>query len=74
MTILTGQDIWGPEGEQRLVNDLVQMEEAKVNVERAKRAGLDMGRQSEELEAASEKLRSLIREYYPNAVIPAVTR
>ena len=74
MAILTGQDIWGPDGEQRLVNDLVQVEEAKVNVERATRAGLDMGRQSEELDAAGQKLRALIREYYPNAVIPAVTR
>lgn len=74
MAILTGNDIWGPQGAEDLKRQMVAIEESRVNVERATRAGMDMGRQMEELNLAKERLMGLIREYYPNMQIPAVPR
>ena len=74
MAVLTGADIWGPDGEEDMKRQLVALEEARINVERAVQAGLDMGTQLQELDAAKAKLTGLVRVYYPNMAIPAVAR
>lgn len=71
MAQLTAEQIFGADGRERIRELVQQTRDAKADLERAKRAGVDVTTQQQELEAAEKQLLAIQREYYPGLSVPA---
>lgn len=70
MARLTAEAIFGSGGRNSIRDQLQDAVDAKADLERAKRAGVDTTEDMARLEEATEQLRKIAREYYPDLTIP----
>lgn len=74
MAQLTAEQIFGPDGREKMRTDLMRIADNRADLEKAARAGLDVTTMMAELETAETRLKAIQREYYPDLSVPTRPR